>query len=126
MSDAAARRVAAKILDLTVKLKELSDEKAQLEDSLREYVEVTENTEIGPLMAYKRASAPKLVGATGKKMDALTAQLISELDDLYVRKILDVKSISEQLDTDRKLVQALRLKGLSIEQTEKYYFKHIS
>ncbi len=120
-----SRANAAQIVALRHQKAQLEEEITGLEDELRAYVLETGEKVIGPLMAYERQNPPKLVGATGKKLEVLVAQLTKQLPEEFWKRKLELTTILASIDSDANLRAQLLSKGLSIEQGSGWHFKVI-
>lgn len=116
---------AEKIIALRKQIDALETELATETDSLRLYALETGERTIGPLLCYERSSSPRLVGASGKKMELYQEQLTNMLPEQYWNKKLDVSRMMAALDTDFNLRALLVERGLSIDAPVSLYFKEI-
>jgi RNA-binding protein YhbY len=128
ISSAQARRLSEKWLDTVKTLKELEEQKKQIEASLKEYVTETGVKTIGNLMAYTRSSAAKLeCYATNKKLDDVVPFLLShtEIED-YVKRSLDTTGIVNDYSKNPVLKSVLQAYKVRPSEPEtNIYFKHI-
>lgn len=122
-----ANETANRYVELLKEEKRLAEEKKQLIETMRSYVKETGSKLIGDLvMAYEKASAPKLVSTTGGKTDAAENELMARIGDDYKRISLDVKSIHEAVLQNNKVLTSLLTKlKLTTEVTTEIYFKHV-
>lgn len=126
LTDAEARLLAKKLLQLNVDAKTIANTKAEIQKQLNDYVFKTGNTEIGEVVAYAQASPPKLVSLKNEKKAVIEYKLLSEINEDYVIEKLDVKKIKEMMATDKKLSGLMRRLKIGVEQTSSYRFKHVS
>lgn len=126
LTDAEARLLAKKLLQLNVDAKTIANTKAEIQKQLNDYVIKTGNTEIGEVVAYAQASPPKLVSLKNEKKAVIEYKLLSEINEDYVIEKLDVKKINEMMATDKKLSGLMRRLKIGVEQTSSYRFKHVS
>lgn len=125
MSERAAKAKAEQLVNLTLQIKTLENEKANIEDELRGYVNDTGQRDIGPILAYTRA-APVSLAYNGRPAKEVDAVLIEMIDPDYVQKKLDVKAIAESYSTDTEMTRLLvKYKVLPQPGEEKIYFKHV-
>lgn len=120
------RAKAGLLLMLRENKAKLEAEIDEVENELRDWVHETGEKTIGPVLAYERQSPPRLVGATGKKLEFLTEQLTNELPEHFWKRKLEITKMLAALDSDVNLKNQLQVKGLSIEQTSGWYFKAVA
>lgn len=119
------RAKAGELILLRGKKSKLESDISNIEDELRSWVMETGEKTIGPLLAYERQNPPKIVGASGKKLEFLTEQLTNELPETFWKRKLELTKMLAALDSDVNLKNQLMVKGLSIEQSSGWYFKSI-
>ena len=124
-----AVKLAKRYLSLTARLVELRREREHIEQQLRDYVEQTGKTEFGPVMAYKRASSPKLVHIDGRPLGSDEVdKLVNELPATYWKIRPDVVKLRDALkdpDKFKALQPVLRKHKFAVQVAENWYFKHV-
>lgn len=118
----AARARAAHILELRKQIDELENELDQETQALTDYVLATGETDFGQLVAIQRLNPPKLVGASGKTMEAHVAQLILQFPG-YVLQKLNLTGMLAAWETDHNLKNALKARFLEIKRESSWSFK---
>lgn len=118
-------QTALRIVALRDSMDALEKQLAEAEQELRDYVQSSGETTIGPLQAVERQNPPRLVGASGKQLEFYKEQLAQQLPDQYWHRRLDVSRMMAGLDTDFNLRALLVSKGLSIVSDRIIYFKKV-
>lgn len=120
--DAAAKTKAEALRMLREQKTALEAEIETVEGELRQYVADTGEVSIGPMLAYERLNPPKLVGASGKSLEAHQDVLVRQFPG-YVQQKLNLTAMLASLGTDPSLRDALEARGLQISREIKWYFK---
>jgi hypothetical protein len=99
----------------------LEKELEALKQSLGEYVIDTGEIDLGPVTVSEAQGQPKIVGASGKKLDLLIGQIIAEFPALCEKK-LNVGLLQIESTNNVNLRNSLLAKGLEIVSTRAFRF----
>jgi hypothetical protein len=100
----------------------LEKELEALKQSLGEYVSDTGEIDLGAVTVSEAQGQPKIVGASGKKLDLLIGQIIAEFPALCEQK-LNVGLLQIESTNNVNLRNSLLAKGLEIVSTRDIRFK---
>lgn len=120
-----ADQAAAMLLEVRQQLTELEKLEKQLTERLVSFAKETGSWGIGSVKVVERLNPAKLIGAEGKRFEALKAKLVSELPGMYVResKTLDLGLMLASIDADAALRALLNEAGLKVVQETSYQVK---
>lgn len=124
--EAQAELDAKKLLEIRAEMKGLAELEKEVIDRLMDFFSEHDTKEVGGLVKLvERLNPPKLVGADGKRLEALKNKLITELPKMYVKESasLDLGLILASLDSDPALKAQLQVTGLQIVQEPSFSIK---
>ncbi len=123
-----AAKDAQQLLDIRQEMKDLAELEAEVIERLKAYCQESGEKEVGGLVKLvERLNPPKLVGADGKRLEALKNKLVTELPKMYIKEsaTLDLGLILASLDSDPALKAQLQVTGLQIVQESSASFKAV-